>query len=1073
MDSGEFGVVKELLLQVMASDNEVRREAENKLTQVRQANFDKYFAYMVTGFADQGVDLRARAMALILLRRDILENNHEEPSVWSKLTGETREYIKAQILEVLANETDPLIVNKIAEFAAKIAIAINDVNYNDIWLDLFNLCKRLISEGNETQTKAGLVVYAEAMNGLSNEIVVNDADLYAMFEVTLKNENIEISLASLKAIRQFLTTVMPKHAIRFVGLLGDMVNISVRAIKSCEYKVLEESMEVLIAIIEAEPKFFLNDFPDLLQVFTSISEQSQHLNETLKKLPVELLISIVERDSSLLTRNEDYLKQILDLTFTLILEEAESDTIVFGRKFMDRLCSCASAEYILAPICTLVKQAVDHKDWKQKQAGLNAFSQIGEYVSEIEQISEMIPTVIEHCKHEHPKVRHAAVHCLGQFATDLKHQLTENYHEAIIPTLYEAMNDKVNRVKAHASGCMSNFLENASQEIGLKYCEGLLGHLFKLIKSESGYLAANAVTCIASLAQSCDQEFNAYFDSFCNELLPIITQKVPKDFRRFKGQAIESLTISAVCIGLDNFRFHSEKVAKALILILKNHLDEIGDPQRKYILGGFQRLALIMEKEFAPILPEIMPDILKMASLYPKFRSTLKVPNISENYDEDQDLMNEDTNPDESDEIEEIDIITQILCVFIDELKELYAPYIEQTSELFVSLSTFSHSDKVRQNASECLPKILKIVKKCENENMRAQLYGEKFIDILYGNLKIEGNVSVMKYQINAIKDCIDEVGDFLSEDQINQMSEVLVEMISKSDRRKDLNNKFHNENGQGESEIDEMNRGFLDEENQEEDDLQISISETFGVIFKTHKNKCGVLASNLLSDLVSSYIDENASFAKQKFGVYLICDAVEYLGPDILGTKYQDCLSTFVRLSKSTDPLVRHGSVYGLGVSSITGGDLFAQYSVDALEILKEAIEMEPGSQDISYYNHARDNAVSAFAKILKYQHAPIDTEAAFEYLLQHVPLRHDMIESKLTTNFIIDTALNNPTLFTSNDHQNTPQLITFIQNLSTSSLASTTLTNLQLLLSSLSSDPTAHRLLSDANISLPLQHP
>lgn len=186
---------------------------------------------------------------------------------------------------------------------------------------------------------------------------------------------------------------------------------------------------------------------------------------------------------------------------------------------------------------------------------------------------------------------------------------------------------------------------------------------------------------------------------------------------------------------------------------------------------------------------------------------------------------------------------------------------------------------------------------------MRAQPFAEKCIKSLFENLKVEGNTSVMKYQTNAIANCIEEIGDFLSEGQINQMSGVLVEMISKSDQRKDANNKFQNENEQGQSEIDERNRGFANEENQDEDDLQISICETFGVIFKTHKNKCETLASNLLSDLVSSYIDDNASIAKQKCGIYIIGDAIEYLGPDIIGSKYQDCFETIVRFSKSTNP--------------------------------------------------------------------------------------------------------------------------------------------------------------------------
>jgi hypothetical protein len=52
----------------------------------------------------------------------------------------------------------------------------------------------------------------------------------------------------------------------------------------------------------------------------------------------------------------------------------------------------------------------NENDWRFKNAGLSAFSQIGEYVEDIDQIRDMIPVVVDHCKHPHPKVRHSAVH---------------------------------------------------------------------------------------------------------------------------------------------------------------------------------------------------------------------------------------------------------------------------------------------------------------------------------------------------------------------------------------------------------------------------------------------------------------------------------------------------------------------------------------------------------------------------------------------------------------------------------------------------------------------------------------
>lgn len=48
-------------------------------------------------------------------------------------------------------------------------------------------------------------------------------------------------------------------------------------------------------------------------------EESENLDQTLKKLPIEFLISIAERKPGLLRRNENYLNRLLDMIFKLMV----------------------------------------------------------------------------------------------------------------------------------------------------------------------------------------------------------------------------------------------------------------------------------------------------------------------------------------------------------------------------------------------------------------------------------------------------------------------------------------------------------------------------------------------------------------------------------------------------------------------------------------------------------------------------------------------------------------------------------------------------------------------------------
>jgi hypothetical protein len=501
MDPTEIGIVKELLLDVQSPDNEERKRSEAKLGQLKANSADKYIAYMVEGLKDSDLKAESRVMACVLLRRDMCPTDLTQSSMWTQLNNETKEHVKGELLRAFKAESNNVIVIKIAELVAEIAVSINDIDRKDIWNDLLTVCKEMIATGNDTQIEAGLTVYIEAFKSMCNELVENDKDLYEMFKVTLENSNLDIGLCSLKAVSQLLNVVQPKYAERFLGLLGAMVKIPMRALEAEEESILEDAMVEFNSMADAEPKFFKESFGDLFEVFNQIITKSDILNNTIRHQPIEFLTTIAERQPSLLIQNEKYLKGMLDTVFKLMIdidseidenwgdpkdpaqvkEEVDEDTVVFGKEVIDRLLSSIGEDTLLPLICILVENTMQNQDdWRYKNAGLSAFSQCAEYVADIDQIKDMLPQVIEHCKHPHPKIRHSAVHCLGQFATDLKEQLTENYHDTVVPALYSCMNDDINRVKAHACGSMSNFFEKASQDIGTHYCEKVLEKLVEL-----------------------------------------------------------------------------------------------------------------------------------------------------------------------------------------------------------------------------------------------------------------------------------------------------------------------------------------------------------------------------------------------------------------------------------------------------------------------------------------------------------------------------------------------------------------------------------------------------------------
>lgn len=78
-------------------------------------------------------------------------------------------------------------------------------------------------------------------------------------------------------------------------------------------------------------------------------------------------------------------------------EEEEEDSVHFGKSCVDRLVSAVGEDIMLPLLSQLVQTTLqNNEDWRFKNAGLMAFSQVGEYIDEINKIAPMIPVVLQH-----------------------------------------------------------------------------------------------------------------------------------------------------------------------------------------------------------------------------------------------------------------------------------------------------------------------------------------------------------------------------------------------------------------------------------------------------------------------------------------------------------------------------------------------------------------------------------------------------------------------------------------------------------------------------------------------------
>lgn len=200
-----------------------------------------------------------------------------------------------------------------------------------------------------------------------------------------------------------------------------MVYVPLRALEQEDEPVLEEALVELNDVAESEPKFFRKHYKDIFGAFMKILEKNDYTNSTLRHQPVEFLTTVGERIPTILEKDDELLKNLLDVIFKIMIDideeidvtwlrpkegfridedEEDEDDVSFGKSCIDRLVASLGDEKMLPLLSILVQNTLaNDQDWRFKHAGLMALSQVGEYIEDAEKIAPMVPTIIAHLTH--------------------------------------------------------------------------------------------------------------------------------------------------------------------------------------------------------------------------------------------------------------------------------------------------------------------------------------------------------------------------------------------------------------------------------------------------------------------------------------------------------------------------------------------------------------------------------------------------------------------------------------------------------------------------------------------------
>jgi len=153
-----------------------------------------------------------KSLAAVILRRNIsytafdsqdISNQENNANLWKRLSVEAREFVKVELLKAIADCSDKNVIHKICNLLIEIGGTIYEQE-NFVWQDLLNLLFMFVNSDHDIKVDAALQIFNGLFSYLMDHLVKFKTDLMGIFAKTLQHKSLDINLAALQAVSNFL-----------------------------------------------------------------------------------------------------------------------------------------------------------------------------------------------------------------------------------------------------------------------------------------------------------------------------------------------------------------------------------------------------------------------------------------------------------------------------------------------------------------------------------------------------------------------------------------------------------------------------------------------------------------------------------------------------------------------------------------------------------------------------------------------------------------------------------------------------------------------------------------------------
>ena len=1087
MSEQELKDCETMLKGLLLADNEKRKIAENQLKQCLSTPQNKEKLVLYCSFLLlSGTDLGVQTYCAIIIRKIFLGNEKETKNeVFKILSPDNKNQLKLNLLKALESNSNNSLRKKIADASITFFTVImdNEEKWEELLKYIISLFNLELNEANFANIELGLHLLSNVYSIAYDELKEGLQIFLKNFKVYFQCNSLSLKAKTVQCINELLcSSLSKKEAKQFKDQIFSILETTYKCLQEHDMDNLKVCLDSIQDLSNCEPKILRKNFNDIFILMGKIV-QDQEADDNIREIAFEIIVSIIEGIPKILEKDDEKLKIFVQSLFKYAMELDQtideewlkpnlityiSDEFIPEAK-LDEACSLLTRLFEVVDEQKLLKitsdniiELINHSSddqWKYKYIAYITIAEIAGYLKDIESIEKLIKMIINDLSNKNVKVQYASLYCIAELSDEHNPDFQNTYHKEIVPNLIKLLTEsKCLRVQLEVCDALEMFVEHMTDDTAALYLQNSLDALFGIfIKPEEECppsLKEGILDVVKEFINASEEEFKKYSEKCFQILLQYLSNILNKNINRtLVGPLLEVISeIGPLCPEL--FKNYLITLVDTLIQINSN-MPSFKENIANYLMSTWEKLIPSLKESNKEKIPLIVKSLIELIKKPPEM-SISSNPNVQINI---QEFFSEEKKKREkqkvdlkTSETEEFETFVEILNLFESECPEfITTSEIEAMYQIIIKLLSYPNND-IKSEISKVFSNSISILSKLNIDKNILNATSKKYISNIVDQLMTENDHNLIVAYVDAIKEIIKSTKQFLITSEINELSKKILEVFDKLEKGREslikqkveTEKEFEEEKKKGDNKIysDDEDDDHSQEEVMEDikdqiDELETvltSLSDFFGALFETHKDLTLELVDKIIKDYLPIYFKEESSNFEKTLGLLLVDDMAEFLQQKLLNNIWGDILNIMLKYSSHSNYEVRNAACYGLGVfSQFTESD-FLKYGKDIINavsnVIKMPIDKNLTKTDKENNKFARDNAVSALGKTIKYhgQEFPNELNNLLDFWVNSMPITQDKEEGKINNKFLLDILMKEPNKVLGEGNKNLGHIIVIL---------------------------------------------